>query len=346
MLVLCSFMAGCGGTSPVAQTSAGVVEEAPRPARMAEPVVASRQADVPAVTDPDEVIVYIHAGSVWMRKPGGSGEPQKLTTRSAHGPDQSPTLHAGGKLVAYVAAVDKAQRVHVMSLEDMQPRPLGDDSDSHGSRSIDAEPAWAPQGPRLAYMTGEPGERRDLVVRTLDTDTVEVVVQGNDDQPAHTGMPAWSPDGRTLALVADRREGKGALIWLVDTQTRRLRRLTSPEPGAPFLRDRDPHFSPDGQRIVFASNRHASSADHADDFDIYSIQIDGSGLTRLTQDPGVATDPVYSVDGKRIFFVSTRDSQRAYESEIYVMAASGGKQRRLTRDERPQNSAPWSARTK
>jgi dipeptidyl aminopeptidase/acylaminoacyl peptidase len=117
--------------------------------------------------------------------------------------------------------------------------------------------------------------------------------------------------------------------------------LSSPSADAP---DRDPGLYPAGVSLVHAAPVNASSVDRARDSDIYGIALGGSGLTRLTEDPGTATDPVYSMDGRRILFVSTRDSQHSCESEIYVMAA-GGDQRRLTGDARPQNSAPSSGRT-
>jgi dipeptidyl aminopeptidase/acylaminoacyl peptidase len=337
-LVLCW---ACGGAGPVAQTSSGVVEEKPPPTRVESVKVTSRTAPVPEVRDPGEVIVYLAAGSVWMRKADGSGQPVALTSRSADGPAHSPGLDRAGASLVYAAPVNGVYRIHVMSLADKLARVV-----NAGGGPAETEPAWAPDrdSARIAYMRGDPQERRDLVVRSLDAGDTRVLVAGDDDRPQDAGMPAWSPDGRTIAFVADRRRGKGSLIWLADTGTGRLRALTPPLARAPFLRDRDPSFSPDGTRVVFASNRHANSVDRAGDFDIYSISLDGFGLTRLTDDPGTATDPVYSIDGQRILFVSTRDSQHSYESEIYVMPASGGSQRRLTRDARPQNSAPSSAR--
>jgi Tol biopolymer transport system component len=68
--------------------------------------------------------------------------------------------------------------------------------------------------------------------------------------------------------------------------------------------------------------------------------MDGSGLTRLSEDPGTVATPVYSSDGTRLYFASTRIRSAGYEWEIYVMAAGGGEQRRLTREARPENNAP------
>ena len=111
-----------------------------------------------------------------------------------------------------------------------------------------------------------------------------------------------------------------------------------------WLRDQRPAWSPDGGRVVFASNRHAARDADAGDLDLYAVDMGSGAITRLTHDPAVADDPTYSPDGKRLFFTSTRDAARPYSVEIYVMPAAGGEQRRVTRDEFPENSAPAAGR--
>ena len=65
-------------------------------------------------------------------------------------------------------------------------------------------------------------------------------------------------------------------------------------------------------RIAFLSERNFNS-------DIYVMNADGSGLTRLTNDPAFDTDPAWSPDGSQIAFHSLRDGNL----EIYVMNADG-----------------------
>ena len=59
------------------------------------------------------------------------------------------------------------------------------------------------------------------------------------------------------------------------------------------------------------------------------MNVDGSGQTRLTNDPSEDDTPAWSPDGKQIAFTSGRDGSRE-ESEVYVMDADGSKPRRLT----------------
>jgi len=297
-------------------------------------VVADRHAPVPKPTNKHERVVFLHAGSVWIMDPNGA-ERTAISVRSHESADESPAISPGGDAVAFASTKNGKKTIQVVGLVDMLPKQITD-----GSGGGDSEPSWSPDGKRIVFTRGHPEDRRDLYVVSAEGGTPTLLLKGNDDKPMLAGSLSWSPTGDKVVFSADRREGRGTALWLIDVGTKRLRRLTVPRPGAWFCRDRFPTWSPNGKRIAFASNRHVASGDQAGDYDIYAINPDGSGLTRLTDDPGIASDPTYSPDGKRIMFTSTRDRKNAYESELYVMAAEGGKQRRMTRDERPQNGAP------
>ncbi|MGZ7042566.1 MAG: TolB family protein, partial [Thermoanaerobaculia bacterium] len=71
-------------------------------------------------------------------------------------------------------------------------------------------------------------------------------------------------------------------------------------------------------RIVFVSSRDGNR-------EIYSMDSDGSNVTRLTSNPAADYSPAPSADGKRILFVSERDGR----PQIYSMNTDGTDQRRL-----------------
>ena len=74
-------------------------------------------------------------------------------------------------------------------------------------------------------------------------------------------------------------------------------------------------------KLVFSSDRDG-------DADIYSMNPDGSGVTQLTDAPGVDFQPSVSVDGQTVAFQSTRDNSGG--PEIYSMTISGDNETRLT----------------
>jgi TolB protein len=80
-----------------------------------------------------------------------------------------------------------------------------------------------------------------------------------------------------------------------------------------------PAWSPDGKRLAVTLTRDAGSQ-------IYLIDADGSGLTRLTRSGAIDTEPVWSPDGQWIYFTSDRGGS----PQIYRVASSGGDARRIT----------------
>ena len=86
--------------------------------------------------------------------------------------------------------------------------------------------------------------------------------------------------------------------------------------------------------LAFVSERDGNS-------EIYVMNVDGTGLLRLTNDVGCDVDPAWSPDGKRIAFAS----DRAGRSDIYVMNADGSNLVRRTQNglNEGSNGAPaWS----
>ncbi len=85
--------------------------------------------------------------------------------------------------------------------------------------------------------------------------------------------------------------------------------------------DRQPAYSPDGQRIVFASDRDGN-------LDIWEIALKNGALRRLTDDPAEDWDPSFSPDGRSLLWSSNRNGH----FEIWVSEADGSDARQLTHD--------------
>jgi|694.fasta_scaffold15011_1 Tol biopolymer transport system component len=104
--------------------------------------------------------------------------------------------------------------------------------------------------------------------------------------------------------------------------------------------DAEASYSPDGTKIVFASNRRAYqkgmsdrekelfAIDPASAIDLYLMNVDGSDVRRLTDSIGYDGGPFFSPDGSRICW--RRFNEDGATAEIYTMSTDGSDVKRLT----------------
>jgi hypothetical protein len=90
--------------------------------------------------------------------------------------------------------------------------------------------------------------------------------------------------------------------------------------GPYYSADNDPAWSPDGNRIAFWSTR-----DGLANPEIYSIAVDGTNLTRLTNNSVEDKNPAWSPDSQRIAYTTRRGGR----NEVYVMDANGANDRQI-----------------
>jgi hypothetical protein len=110
-----------------------------------------------------------------------------------------------------------------------------------------------------------------------------VVVLGTPTKPAEAAFPGRN--GK-IAFVS------GSEIVTMNANGDNKSKLTNNDPQ---VYDIDPVFSANGRKIAFASDRTGKR-------DIYVINQDGSGLTRITTSPKPDTQPAWSPDGTKIAF--------------------------------------------
>ena len=159
------------------------------------------------------------------------------------------------------------------------------------------------------------------------------------------GEAYFSADGKRLIFQSNRGDRDCDKIWIMNIDGTN-KRMVSPDRGAHTCS----FFYPNNEQIIFASTSHLDSVCpprpelpaniryawplHA--YDIYRANDDGSGLERLTDNPGYDAEPIISSDGRHIVF----GSQRGGDFDIYIMDADGGNQRRLTNTP-GYDGAPW-----
>ena len=80
-----------------------------------------------------------------------------------------------------------------------------------------------------------------------------------------------------------------------------------------------PTFTPDGKKILFASNKNNCDGRK---FELFQINVDGSGLEQVTNFGGFTSFPEFSPDGKKLVFCSDRDAKQRYEFNIFTAELS------------------------
>jgi len=153
------------------------------------------------------------------------------------------------------------------------------------------DPAWSPDGRRLAYVSTKDGET-DIYVLELESGHVTRLT----DDGSWNGNPTWSPDGAWV-MYDSSRDGTNPApdnsfrnLFVVRADGTERHRVTA-LPGY----NGTPTWSRDGKTILFASNRSGT-------YKLYTMDLDGSNATLLTYGGGYGR---WSADGRTILFAAT-----------------------------------------
>src|SRR5215469_13189933 len=104
--------------------------------------------------------------------------------------------------------------------------------------------------------------------------------------------PDWSSKGDLVALQCY--AGGTFHIWTMKPDGSGLKQVTTGHGD-----DREPHLSPDGTTLAFASDRAFKKS-----YDIWTVKVDGSDLKQITSSDADEFEPTWSPDGTHIAFVS------------------------------------------
>ena len=161
------------------------------------------------------------------------------------------------------------------------------------------------------------------------------------------GEAYFSPDSRKLIWQSNREGYACDKIWIMNTDGSD-KAMVSPDHGANTCS----FFFPDNKRIMFSSTNHLpgacplkpkmpklAGAGHVwplYPYNIFTANMDGSDMRRITDNPKYDAEPVVSSDGGKIVF----GSQRYGDFDIYIMDSDGSKVKRLT-DRTGYDGGPW-----
>lgn len=156
----------------------------------------------------------------------------------------------------------------------------------------------------------------------------------NVTQLTFDGGPWFSPDDKKIVWRAWHPETKEELarwresmekdyivstpldLWVMDADGSNKARLT--QNGATNW---SPSWHPDGRRIIFSSNMDDYRKDirrFGHNFELYLINVDGTGLERITFNTLFDSFPMFSHDGKKLVFASNRNPAKPRATDIFI----------------------------
>jgi Tol biopolymer transport system component len=250
-------------------------------------------------------IVYVDRGHVMTMNPDGSNQTQ-LTNGAGN---FDPAFSASGKKITYAHKVGKHQAIDVMNADGSHKRQLT-------SKHFDQTPAFSPNGRKIVFSRGLHTKQYEFsgifVMRANGSHVKELT----HDRPVFSdeeAQPSYSPNGKTIVFQNLLSEDGG--ISAIDSNGKHVRGLTSERV--------EPSFAPSGNQILFAElfgaqpqigtmdsdgkHAHDLTNNHNPNFnfalpnyspdgtkiafaggpagiDIYVMNPDGSGMTKLTTD--------------------------------------------------------------
>ncbi|HWY43790.1 MAG TPA: S9 family peptidase [Candidatus Sulfotelmatobacter sp.] len=215
---------------------------------------------------------------------------------------------------------------------------------------------WSPDSKQLAFLSdaAKPGQSQLYVIPAAGGPARKLTsVKGFLD------APRWSPDGKTIALLfienAPRVSGPLAAetpetgeikdsffeqrLALVDVATGKLRQITSAD-----MYIYEYAWAPDGENIVATAARGNGDSNWYI-AELFTINAASGAMKSIYKPAQQIARPVWALDGKTIAFIAgLMSDESSVGGDIFVIPATGGTPKNLTREKR--SSASWLASTK
>jgi len=178
----------------------------------------------------------------------------------------------------------------------------------------DSHAMWSPVEDLILFESNMEGKTSIYIVNSCGENIRRLTSLEYEDW-----LASWSPDGRQIAYSSMRNNKYQIFIYDLNSNTHR-QLITSKSS------DYGPGWSPDGKQITYSSKLNEGRNVR----EIFIIDTDGKNKKRLTHNRGLNGLPVFSVDGRSIFFQSNAYTNSSSKNDILSYDLSTSKIERIT----------------
>ncbi len=233
--------------------------------------------------------VLLYALYIARQAPAPSAPSVTVTAEGLPGFERDGVLSPDGDVLAFSYRATDTAPWHIYT----RPSDGGAPQQRTNTASDDHQPAWSPDGTRLAFLRYAAAEPAVCDIYLLD------LAAGTEQRLAACGRKpmhdlAWSPDGTTLVFSTQPDAQASSHLVALEIATGTRTALTEPPPA--ITGDTDPAFSPDGRWIAFTRRR------HPEDADLYMLPAAGGQPRRLTNDHAPIRGLAWMPDAQSLLF--------------------------------------------
>ena len=216
----------------------------------------------------------------------------------------------------------------------------------------DSAAVWSPDGTKIAFQSLRNGSWYQVYSMNADGSNQLNLTNTSFSE----SQPSWSPDGTKIAFASERDRPGFKSVHVMNSNGSNQHRVTF---SSGEIEDTQPAWSRDGSKIAFVSTRDSTleTWQETDDDgnvlnrsklhlnkEIYLMNVDGSGQTRLTNELANDDSPSWSPDGSKIVFRSDRERDWSDPStQVWTMNADGSSQIDLSNSVNGDYSASWAS---
>jgi Tol biopolymer transport system component len=193
------------------------------------------------------------------------------------------------------------------------------------SPAEDLSPVWSPDGRTLAFVRRSAGERGELLLISANGGVERKLAEIACDFRQRLCAPAWSRDGRWIAMSDRQSDLDRERLTLVSAETGMTRQLTAAPRG--FFGDFDPSFSPNGRSLAF-TRLQGYAAGEVNVLPLSADLAPAAAPQSLTNGKRWARNPIWTPNGDHLLYV-VREGPGSPDELRWIRLKSGENDRVL-----------------